>query len=278
MARGARSTCTRSLASRRPEAARRRGCHTRRMHKAATPAFAWILTLAGAAHAGAGTVHHVAIAPLAADRPGLYLVHSYGDYQGQKVEANGLLVASQDCVALVDTAWDASQTRELLAWSTKQLGRKPRFAVITHAHADRIGGIGVLRAANIPTFGDELTPPEARRHGFPSPDHLFRKRLALRCGGLTLDLFYPGPGHTRDNLTVYVRESKVLYGGCFLKSAASTSLGNVADADLAAWPKSLETLAREFPAATLVIPGHGGLEPGAIERTRKLLREPPPAR
>jgi len=180
-------------------------------------------------------------------------------------------------VAMVDTAWGVDQTREVLAWVKTNLHQKVKFAVITHAHADRIGGIGALRAANVPTFGDELTPPEARKNGFRSPDHLFRKQLALACGDLTLDLFYPGPGHTRDNLTVYVRERKVLYGGCFLKSAASTSLGNVADADLEAWPKSLETLARKFPEAETVIPGHGSLAPGAIEQTRKLLREKPPS-
>ncbi len=218
--------------------------------------------------------YHVDIAPIA---DGIYLVHSYGSYQGQKTEANGLLVASQQCVAMVDTAWGVDQTREILDWVKTTLHQKVKFAVITHAHADRIGGIAALRAANVPTFGDELTPPEARKNGFRSPDHLFRKQLALSCGDLTLDLFYPGPGHTPDNLTVYVRERKLLYGGCFLKSAASTSLGNVADADLAAWPRSLEALVRKFPDAETVIPGHGALAPGAIEQTRKLLRELPSA-
>jgi metallo-beta-lactamase class B len=222
-----------------------------------------------------GAVYHAEIAPLAPDRPGLYLVHSYGTWQGQKIEANGLLVASQGCVAMIDTAWGTLQTQEVLAWVKKELKAPVKFAVITHAHADRIGGIGVLRAAHIPTYGDELTPAEARRHGFPSPDHQFRKQIALSCGELTLDLFYPGPGHTRDNLTVYVRGSRVLYGGCFLKSAASTSLGNLEDADLKAWPKSLEALEQRFPDAEIVIPGHGGIDPGAIARTRKLLQEAP---
>lgn len=217
--------------------------------------------------------YHVDIAPLA---DGLYLVHSYGSYQGEKIEANGLLVASGKCVAMVDTAWDVEQTREVLAWVKANLHQKVKFAVITHGHADRIGGIDALRAANIPTFGDELTPAEARKNGFRSPDHLFRKQLALACGELTLDLFYPGPGHTRDNLTVYVRERKALYGGCFLKSAASTSLGNVADADLDAWPRSLDALERKFPEVEITIPGHGAAAPGALERTRMLLREHKP--
>ena len=72
---------------------------------------------------------------------------------------------------------------------------------------------------------------------------------------------------------VYVRESKALYGGCFLKSEASESLGNLADADLAAWPASLDALVKRFPDATTVIPGHGALDPGAIEQTRRLLQE-----
>jgi len=249
---------------------------------ASAPAVRRLLAVALLALAGLGARpgvakeprFHVEIAPLA---DGLYLVHSFGSYQGEKTEANGLLVASGKCVAMVDTAWDVDQTREILAWVKANLHQKVKFAVITHAHADRIGGIDALRSANIPTFGDELTPPEARKNGFRSPDHLFRKQLALACGDLTLDLFYPGPGHTRDNLAVYVRERKVLYGGCFLKSAASTSLGNIAEADLEAWPESLERLERKFPDAVTVIPGHGSLAPGSIEQTRKLLREKPPA-
>jgi len=223
--------------------------------------------------AAAAAQYHVDIAPLV---DGLYLVHSYADYQGQRTESNSLLVASRQCVAMVDTAWSVAQTREVLAWVKATLHQKVKFAVITHAHADRIGGIDALRAANVPTFGDELTPAEARRNGFRSPDHLFRRQLALACGELTLDLFYPGPGHTRDNLAVYVRERKALYGGCFLKSADSTTLGNVADADLRAWPKSLDALEHRFPDAELVIPGHGSTAPGAIAQTRKLLRDAPP--
>jgi len=72
---------------------------------------------------------------------------------------------------------------------------------------------------------------------------------------------------------VYLREAKTLYGGCFLKSAASTTLGNIDDADLAAWPASLDALEQRFPGAEVVIPGHGGLAAGAISRTRALLVE-----
>ena len=56
---------------------------------------------------------------------------------------------------------------------------------------------------------------------------------------------------------------RVLYGGCAVHELSSTSAGNVADADLAEWPTSVERIQKHYPEAEVVIPGHG--LPGGLD-------------
>ena len=55
----------------------------------------------------------------------------------------------------------------------------------------------------------------------------------------------------------------MLYGGCAVHELSSTSAGNVADADLAEWPTSVERIQKHYPEAEVVIPGHG--LPGGLD-------------
>ncbi|HBO8150768.1 TPA: VIM family subclass B1 metallo-beta-lactamase, partial [Pseudomonas aeruginosa] len=62
---------------------------------------------------------------------------------------------------------------------------------------------------------------------------------------------------------VYVPSASVLYGGCAIYELSRTSAGNVADADLAEWPTSIERIQQHYPEAQFVIPGHG--LPGGLD-------------
>ena len=73
--------------------------------------------------------------------------------------------------------------------------------------------------------------------------HAFSRRTLIergQCASGPVELFYPGAAHSTDNLVVYVPSANVLYGGCAVHELSSTSAGNVADADLAEWPTSVE--------------------------------------
>jgi metallo-beta-lactamase class B len=61
-----------------------------------------------------------------------------------------------------------------------------------------------------------------------------------------------------------------------VKAEAATELGNVADADLASWPKAVQAARDRYPAAAIVVPGHGPVGgPGALSRTLELLAAGP---
>jgi metallo-beta-lactamase class B len=54
----------------------------------------------------------------------------------------------------------------------------------------------------------------------------------------------------------WFNKEKILYGGCFVKSTETQSLGNVADANVNQWPRSIKNVMQQFKKPAYVIPGH----------------------
>jgi metallo-beta-lactamase class B len=189
------------------------------------------------------------------------------------VPSNGVIARFGTDILLVDSAWNNEQTKLVLDWIEKELKHKPAVAVITHAHDDRIGGIHEMHRRGIRTLSSRLTAEWAKQQGLETPQQTFEERHTLSLGGQEVLVQYPGPGHTRDNIVVWLPVQKILVGGCLIKSAQAKSIGNTKDADLAAWPKTIEKVQQEFKQAKMVVPGHddpSGVE--ALTRTLELLK------
>lgn len=62
------------------------------------------------------------------------------------VPSNGLIVEKGAASILVDTAWDDQQTAQIMAWAKDTLKKPVRWAVFTHAHEDKMGGVAELRS------------------------------------------------------------------------------------------------------------------------------------
>ncbi|MBE0665559.1 MAG: hypothetical protein IH584_07010 [Candidatus Aminicenantes bacterium] len=87
-----------------------------------------------------------------------------------------------------------------------------------------------------------------------------------------LELFYPGAGHTVDNIVTWIADEQVLCGGYLVKSATARTRGYKKEADLTAWPATLANLKSRYPGARLIVPGQG--DPGGwelVENTLKLI-------
>jgi metallo-beta-lactamase class B len=202
---------------------------------------------------------------------------SYGNWRGEPVPSNGLLVKAGREWLLVDTAWSDAQTKQLLDWAVKEFGALPALAVITHYHDDRMGGIRELHQRGVRTLASKLTVELARQHGLEPPQASFTDSKTLKLGGRQIEVLYPGAGHTRDNSVVWLPDQQILVGGCLIKSAQARDLGNISDADLKQWPLTIEKLLSTYKKARLVLPGHGepsGLE--ALHNTLQLLKNAPP--
>ncbi len=208
----------------------------------------------------------------------VYIYTSYGDAGNYKnVDANAVVLVSGNEAILFDTPWDSAQAEQLISWVSDSLHKKITLSVITHAHADRIGSIGTMHRHGIPTYSHYLTAQEAVKRDYPRPNNIFYGNdTTFRCGNIEVVAYYPGAGHTIDNIVLYIPSKKFLYGGCFIKSGFSTDIGNIADADVAAWPQSLAKMKNRFKKTgfDMVIPGHGSWQSDtAIENTMRLLTE-----
>jgi metallo-beta-lactamase class B len=187
--------------------------------------------------------------------------------------ANGMLMETDNASVLFDTGWTDAQTAVLLLWAERNLRKPVAKVIVSHAHEDRLGGIDELKRKQIPVYSLALTNKFARAQGVKNPPiPLPGLEADILRDKLGYDLFFPGAGHSRDNLVVYFRRERVLFGGCLVKSSSSPSLGNLDDAVLADWPITIARLKNTYPDARILVPGHGTLNGDSLARTLELLR------
>jgi len=207
-------------------------------------------------------------------RPGLWRHVSTFVLVSRPTAANGLLLMTETEALLIDTPWTDDQTERLLDWIEKDRGLSVAGVIATHFHSDCMGGIGSLHRREIPTYGLSLTADLAREEGSEPPKVLFTQSMELTLGSETLELFYPGPGHSHDNIVVWLEDRKVLFGGCLIKNAATKHIGYLGDAEVDRWAASVEKVRARYPAAALIVPGHG--QPGGwdlVDNTLALIAE-----
>jgi metallo-beta-lactamase class B VIM len=189
--------------------------------------------------------------------------HTFPD--GSWYPANGLIVRQGDGLLLIDTAWGAAQTATLLKEIAQQIKLPVRSAIITHWHDDRAAGVGVLERAGVKVRADQKTCRLLRQKGRPVPDAplkgLDQPGDAVAVG--SVEVLFPGPAHTPDNVMVWIPSQKVLFGDCMVREMAAKDLGNTADGDGAAWPQAIRRAQARYPQAQIVVPGHGA--PGGRE-------------
>lgn len=187
-----------------------------------------------------------------------------------RVEANGLVIVGARGAVIIDTGWTAEQTRWLLDRARDATGRDALAVVATHSHLDRAGGAGVAAAAGVPVYASRRTRELLGAKG-SAITHAFDATAEIDLGDGQVELFYPGAGHTPDNIVAFVREDSLLFGGCLVRAGHSDWIGNVEDADLPAWPATMDRVIERYGDARLVVPGHG--RPGdasLLRHTREL--------
>ncbi|HWR53305.1 MAG TPA: MBL fold metallo-hydrolase [Bryobacteraceae bacterium] len=180
-------------------------------------------------------------------------------------------------VVMIDTPCTSKATARLVEWIRDELKPSVLTAVNTHYHVDRLGGNGALRRLDIVSWGTTHTARLVKERGkleatapqdpLIPPEQLFDENQPIKLHGL--EIFYPGAGHTPDNIVVWDPVRRILAGGCLI--VGWPKLGYMREADPSAWLEALDKLDRLAPA--IVVPGHGDrTDPELIESTRVLLR------
>jgi glyoxylase-like metal-dependent hydrolase (beta-lactamase superfamily II) len=195
---------------------------------------------------------------------------------GTLYAANGMLLEQRDHSILFDVGWTPEQARTLLNWARDTLKHPVEKAYVTHFHNDRLGGIPGLETEHIPVFGTSATIDLAKRAGQPVPDHSISVPSTPVTVAEDADIFFPGAGHTLDNIVVDFPAEHVVFGGCFIKAASAEGIGNTADADLNAWPDAVRRMQGAFPHTKFAVPGHGPIANDIGQRTLELLQKSSP--
>jgi len=85
-------------------------------------------------------------------------------------------------------------------------------------------------------------------------------KLVVDLGGVRVQIWHPGPGHTRGDTIAWVEEEKVLFSGDLVEYNAGVYTG---DAQLEEWPATLQVL--RALKAEAIVPGRGEAMKGTAE-------------
>ncbi len=185
-----------------------------------------------------------------------YVYTTYNDFEGTPFPSNSMYLVTDSGVVMIDTPWDESQTLPLLDSIEKRHHLPVKICIVTHFHDDRTAGLNVLKKQGIKTYSSLLSFQKGKEDGSELAEFQFTKDTTFTFGGVKFETFYPGEGHTPDNIVVWFPKSKILYGGCFVKSIEAKGLGNVADANITNWPIAIKKTIKKFKSPRFVIPGH----------------------
>lgn len=205
----------------------------------------------------------------------MFIHITWHEFEGYgRLPSNGVIYIKNGEAVMIDTPIDEKETKVLCDYLQNSMKVKIKAVIPGHYHDDCLGGIGYLHDQGAWSFGNELTAKKCAELDISGPKATFKQSLDLYFNGNLIQLRYLGPGHTFDNIVVYFPKEKVLFGGCLIKSMNSQSMGNLADALVSEWDKSVENVQNTFPDAEIVIPGHGpfgGME--LLKHTIALVQE-----
>jgi glyoxylase-like metal-dependent hydrolase (beta-lactamase superfamily II) len=147
------------------------------------------------------------------------------------------------------------------------------MCIATHSHDDRTGGLEYYKQQGIKTYTTRQTDAICKAQGRKRAEFQMTNDTVFQIGQYAFQTYYPGPGHTSDNIVIWFGKDKILYGGCLIKSTEATTLGNLADANVKAWETTLRNIQRKFGKPDFIIPGHDGWKSRkSLKHTLRLVR------
>lgn len=176
---------------------------------------------------------------------------------GIRFSSNGLLVINMGNAILIDTPRDSKSTSSLLRFIEESLNVSVQNFIAMHFHDDCIGGLPLVKTKGIPSYAHKKTMEECIKHNYATPKESFSDDTTFYLNGLPVQCAYYGEGHTRDNCVCYIPSANILFGGCLVRALSTRGLGNISDANIEQWNKTIINISEAFPKANIVVPGHG---------------------
>ena len=185
-----------------------------------------------------------------------YIYTTYNTYQRSKIPANGMYVITDEGVVLFDTPWDTTQFQPLLDSIKLKHDKNVIMCFATHWHSDRTEGLEYYKQQGIKTYTTKLTDELSQKNNKKRAEYLIEKDTIFNVGQYSFETYYPGQGHTEDNIVIWFNKEKILYGGCLIKGAEAENLGFLGDSNVLEYETTLKNVKRKYPDSKFIIVSH----------------------
>lgn len=192
----------------------------------------------------------------------------FEDSKWGKFWSNGLIIVNDTNAILLDTPMENSLTKTLVEFVEHFFEVKFRYFVPNHWHRDCTGGYETVILRKMITILNSKSDKILLEKGIDfkhSENEMsskvlfddFQEIIDSSDNSTVIINYYPGEAHSSDNIVTYIPKYKILFGGCMVKSVQSKSMGNLSDANIKQWDRTLENVLKKFPEVEIVVPGHG---------------------
>ena len=140
-----------------------------------------------------------------------YIYTTYNTYQESQVPANGMYLVTNNGVVMFDTPWDTSQFQPLLDSIKLNHNKSVVMCFATHWHSDKTAGLEYYRQLGIKTYTTVLTDELSKKNNKKRAEFLMVKDTVFNIGQYSFYTYYPGQGHTVDNIIIWFKKEKILF-------------------------------------------------------------------
>jgi len=185
-----------------------------------------------------------------------YVYTTYNLYKGSQVPANGMYLVSNNGVIMFDTPWDTTQFQPLLDIIKSKHNKSVVMCFATHWHSDKTAGLEYYRQQEIKTYTTVLTDELSKNNNKKRAEFLIANDTVFNVGQYSFETYYPGQGHTADNIVIWFKKEKILYGGCLIKGADNKNLGNLDDGNVIEYASTLKKVQKKCRKPKFIIVAH----------------------
>jgi glyoxylase-like metal-dependent hydrolase (beta-lactamase superfamily II) len=204
-------------------------------------------------------------------------------------DPNSGVIIGDDYVMVSDATATPDLAKDLIKRIRAVTSKPIKYVLLTHYHAVRVLGASAYKAegateviASQGTYeliverGAQDMQSEMERFprlfrgsesvpGLTWPTLVIEGKLTVDLGGVKVQIWHPGPGHTRGDTIAWVKSEKVLFSGDLVEYNAGVYTG---DAQLEEWPATLQVLRALKPE--FLVPGRGEAMKGAADCSKAL--------
>lgn len=185
-----------------------------------------------------------------------YIYTTYNTYEESQVPANGMYLVTNDGVVMFDTPWDTTQFQPLLDSIQLKHHKPVIMCFATHWHSDKTAGLEYYRNLGIKTYTTVLTDELSKKNNKKRAAFLMTKDTLFTVGQYHFETYYPGQGHTEDNIVIWFDKEKILYGGCLIKGADAENLGYTDDGNVFEYESTLKKVRKKYRNPNFIIVAH----------------------